>query len=81
MNKIYKHFRKKDERRIFQMKMKILLKIRFSVPEKRIETAISNPRIETLKVGLYRDMFPYMFNVLLTHNNNFVIVNLAWGQF
>ena len=30
---------------------------------------------------LYRDMFPYMFNVLLTHNNNFVIVNLAWGQF
>ena len=26
-------------------------------------------------------MFPYMFIVLLTHNNNFVIVNLAWGQF
>ena len=34
-----------------------------------------------LKYLLYRDMFPYMFNVLLTHNNNFVIVSLAWGQF
>ena len=29
-----------------------LLKIRFSVPVKRDETAISNPRGETLKVGL-----------------------------
>ena len=31
-------------------------------------------------------MFPYMFNVLLTHNNNFVIVNLweritRWNSF
>ena len=31
-------------------------------------------------VQLYRDMFPYMFNVLLTHSNKSVIVNLALGQ-
>ena len=30
---------------------------------------------------LYRDMFPYVFVVILAYNNNFVIVNLAWGQF
>ena len=30
-----------------------LLKIRISVPAKRVETAIFNPRGETLKVGLH----------------------------
>ena len=30
--------------------------------------------------GLYRDMFPYMFIVLLTHSNNSEIISLAWGQ-
>ena len=29
---------------------------------------------------LYRDMFPHMFIVLLTHSDNSEIINLAWGQ-
>ena len=29
---------------------------------------------------LYRDMFPYMFLVTLTHSYNSVIFILAWGQ-
>ena len=33
------------------------------------------------KIKLYRDMLPYMFNVLLTHSDISVIFNLAWGQF
>ena len=28
-----------------------------------------NQNIPKYKQKLYRDMFPYMFNVLLTHNN------------
>ena len=29
---------------------------------------------------IYRDMFPCMFIVLLTHSNNSEIISLAWGQ-
>ena len=58
--------------------MKIHFLIKYKRIRKILKTLVSN-RVY-LRLTINRDTFLYMFFVILTHSDNSMIVDLAWGQ-